>query len=102
MKKFSFAVLLLAGVAAAAVEVPVDFQDLKVVFDTTGGGISSIVRKSKKFTLCPNSFTERVIGDTVKNGKPAQMQERFDKLQFEAKFVKRYWMENEIEFSARG
>ena len=102
MKKFSFALLLLAGVAAAAVEVPVDFQDLKVVFDTTGGGISSIVRKNKNFTIKAGSFTERVIGDTVKNGKPGQMQERFDKLQFEARFVKRYWMENEIEFSARG
>ena len=106
MKNKLFLSLIAAASTLAAVEIPVDLGNKKLTFDTRGGGIKSIIWKKKSYSIPSGvhagSFTERVMADTIKNGKPAQFQERFDNLQFKAEFLKRYWMVNEIEFSARG
>ncbi|MBQ7696692.1 MAG: hypothetical protein IJT50_16400, partial [Lentisphaeria bacterium] len=99
--------LLLLAVAAGAfllpaVEIPVKAGKVSVIFQTKGGGIDSITRDGKVFTCGKGSFTERVMADTMKNGKPAQFQERFDNLEFEAKFLRRWKSEAILDFSARG
>ncbi len=96
--------LLLAGTAlsVAAAEISAVFKDKKVIFETKGGGIKSIVWKNKVYASRTGSFTERVMADTLKNGKPAQFQERFDNLEFQPKLLKRYWNLSELSFSARG
>ena len=99
--------LLLLAVAAGAlllpaVEIPVRTGKVDIIFQTKGGGIDRITRDGKVFTCGKGSFTERVMGDTMKNGKPAQFQEQFENLEFEAKFLKRWSSEAVLSFSARG
>ena len=102
MKKHLLLSLVAAAFTLAAVEIPVDLGNKRLTFDTKGGGITTITWNRKEYAIYNGSFTERVMADTIKNGKPAQYQERFDNLQFRAEFLKRYWSLNEISFTARG
>ena len=102
MKKNLLLSLVAAAFTLAAVEIPVDLGNKRLTFDTKGGGITTITWNKKEYAIYNGSFTERVMADTIKNGKPAQYQERFDNLQFRAEFLKRYWSLNEISFTARG
>ena len=102
MKKILFLLIAGAALTASAVKIPISIGGKQLVFDSKGGGIDSIVWKKKNYAIRNASFTERVMADTLKNNKPAQFQERFDNLEFEAKVTKRYSSLNELSFSARG
>ena len=102
MKKTLLFLLTFTGLLLSAAEIQVAIGDKKVLFDSVGGGIRSIEWKKKIYADYPGSFTERVMADTLKNGKPAQFQERFDKLHFVPENTKHYTALRELVFTARG
>ena len=103
MKKKLLLLLAAAGASLLpALELPVKAGKVDVIFQTKGGGIDSITWNGGSLTCGKGSFTERVMADTVKNGKPAQLQERFDNLEFEARFLRRWGSETILAMSARG
>ena len=74
MPKNMIIFLCIFAVSLTAVEIPFNRNPLEVSLETKGGGISRLVRQGHRYSAPGVSFTERVMSNTMRDGKEAVLQ----------------------------
>ncbi len=100
--KFTSLILIACSMILGAVEIPVTYADINASLNTTGGALSKLTYKGHSLLAFGNSFSERIVANSPRDGKAGQWQERFDLLEFTARILQNDRRGVSVELSARG